>query len=329
MAMNSLDAINPPNDSQGHSALTDMDLGLSLGPYLTKTEPETPINGHSKTGPKTKSEAQYLVQFSKEGRLIRSMPLKAQVGSADGHISRPLRSKVTEFSRKSRMNLLTLVNDLRAQIVGGSLFITLTYPAGENDPIVDLKESKKHLDGFQKWIRYHFPNAGGIWKLEYTKRGTPHYHLLLFGVENVPIPAVKAEWARLVASENPHHRDQGAQVQRVKSQRQGAFYVAKYQAKEVIVPGSHFGRFWGEFGNLEAFRSEKVVIRMGVKSYVELRRLLDKVRKSNSRKPFRRSSDLDKSQRWFLECGSFLGALSRNWAGFLRSIESPPLLSTS
>ena len=170
------------------------------------------------------------------------------------------RGKVSHFSRKSRRNLLNKI--LKLEHRDGYYFVTLTYQ--ENDKA--FTEWKKNLNHFYCSLQYHYPKMGFLWKLEFQKRGTPHFHLLLFDPTTPSIKElrslVKEHWYKIVGMRSKEFRHHGTDTQVVKNIKQSGFYLAMYQLKDANEPMDILkGRTWGvkgsknmpftEFGNLE------------------------------------------------------------------------------
>ena len=157
------------------------------------------------------------------------------------------RGKVERFSRKSRRNLLNKILQLEHR--PGYYFVTLTY----QDYSLNYETWKKDLDRLFCSLRYHYPKMGFLWKLEYQKRGAPHYHLLLFDPSIPPLmelkSLVKNHWYRIVGIRSKEFRQHGTQVQIVKNIKQSGFYLAMYQVKDqnerTDIPS---GRIWGVKG---------------------------------------------------------------------------------
>ncbi len=85
---------------------------------------------------------------------------------------------VSKFTKNSRNRLMKKVNNLSAK---PELFITLSYADKRPD---DPKIWKKHMDNLGRALRRRYPASWFIWRLEPTKHGNPHYHLL--GSLNIP-----------------------------------------------------------------------------------------------------------------------------------------------
>ena len=107
-------------------------------------------------------------------------------GSSFYSVSRPV-SKVTEargvrssikgFSTASRRRLLYKIAGIRrdAEL---PCFVTLTYP----NEFPTIERAKRDLKIFIQRLKYKF-SCSGIWKLEPQERGAPHYHCLIWGVD--------------------------------------------------------------------------------------------------------------------------------------------------
>ena len=170
---------------------------------------------------------------------------------AGTHVSIPLgggkRGRIVEYSRSARKRLLNLLNTInRTAVRVMPLFITLTYPAVW---VNNANAWKRHLDTFGKAVRKKYPTAAFIWKLEYQKRGAPHFHLILFGVPFIPWQWVAQQWWVAVGSGDITHLVAGTEVRRIKSWRGVMSYAAKYMTKAGL-PASvpYSGRFWGVIG---------------------------------------------------------------------------------
>ena len=197
------------------------------------------------------------------------------------------RGKIAYFSRASRRRMLGLLAECREDFTGAH-FVTLTYPAQyPTDPHV----FKRHLDSLLKrWARYS-PAVRGIWRLEFQRRGAPHYHLLVWGLRGKLAwlrGQVSRAWYSIVASGDEKHLRAGTNVQVIESRKHAGRYVSKYAAKpqalainedtgEVIPPG----RFWGSWGNLD--RRQAYAMLMTDTEAVELKRILRHILRARGR----------------------------------------------
>lgn len=157
------------------------------------------------------------------------------------------RGKVQGFSPASRRRLLYTFGKIqRAKM---PVMVTLTYPA---EFPTDSQVWKNHLRRWWQRLKRRIPGAGAVWKLEPQKRGAPHYHLLVWGLEGVPLGEMKAyiskSWFQVVASGDKKHLLAGTRVEPVRDHRGVMSYAGKYLGKveEEDIPGwQEPGRFWG------------------------------------------------------------------------------------
>lgn len=156
------------------------------------------------------------------------------------------RGKISEFSPASRRRLLVLLNSIDQRKMPLPVFITLTYPGSWP---TDSRERKRHLDAFRKRMERRLGRFPAIWRLEFQRRGAPHYHLLAFVDDGVSClrTFVSEAWYESCGRICPEHLRAGTNVQRVRSWRQASSYAAKYLGKlETLAPGCPSpGRFWG------------------------------------------------------------------------------------
>lgn len=148
-----------------------------------------------------------------------------------------------QFSRGSRRRLMRTLAKIEKTNL--PVFVTLTYP-GE---WVDQPEAwKRHLKNWIARLIYRFPAACGVWRLEFQKRGAPHYHLLIWGVSYQDLRQFASlAWFQVVGSGDERHLRAGTQVARLHSWRGVMAYASKYLGKVDGDPGQNVGRHWGAF----------------------------------------------------------------------------------
>jgi len=158
------------------------------------------------------------------------------------------RGDIKAFSSESRLRLFKLMHTLKFK---RCTFITLTYPL---DFPTDPKIYKSHL---QKW-RYEIEKRYGkfqtIWRLEFQKRGAPHYHLLCLDAPFVDVFDLSNLWADITESTSQIHRKIGVDVKLVASGNDARLimaYLAKYVGKIDDRPNIELergvGRWWGKW----------------------------------------------------------------------------------
>lgn len=146
--------------------------------------------------------------------------------------------------------------------------LTLTYPPGWTKWAPDFATSKKQLKTFlmrmERAVGRELPL---VWKLEFTRKWFPHYHLMLQAPYRTKGGRPFADWAKqawyeIVGSGVPGHREAGAWINRDRRDRRGlpaamrlVYFAAETGAggdKEYqqITPPNWIerggaGRFWG------------------------------------------------------------------------------------
>lgn len=88
---------------------------------------------------------------------------------------------IKEFSKGSRRRLFSLITSLDYTSYGKPIFVSATW---HDDYHNTRKEIKTHLDNFHKRLKRNLPPFHLIWKLEYQKRGAPHFHFVLFPLDS-------------------------------------------------------------------------------------------------------------------------------------------------
>lgn len=230
---------------------------------------------------------------SESGTAVQLIPLHPEPRFQQTHARGP----ITSFSKASRLRLLWLMAHVAIEHFGSALFLTLTYPSFDPQSI----KHKTHLDTFLKRLHRVHPEASAVWKLEYTKNATPHFHLILFGLPFWHHSKVAKAWAEIVQSTHPSHLRAGVRIEKLDSRRKATHYLSKYLAKTFHLPPSHQGRIWGKTTSLAKLFSPTAHYLLTQPQFIQLRRLLDLLRKAQSRaRRFTRPSNLNNSQRWFL-----------------------------
>lgn len=121
---------------------------------------------HEHREKETKALANWLTQ---EGRFPRDrMPSREIVG----------------WSRKSRTNMRKTIGNIdwseELSPERAPAMVTLTYPGDWLACAPDGKTSKRHLKQFKKaYKRAWGHKIAGFWKLEFHRRGAPHYHIFM------------------------------------------------------------------------------------------------------------------------------------------------------
>jgi len=159
------------------------------------------------------------------------------------------RGKVQGFSSKSRNRLMRTLAKVRRDCL--PVFVTLTFPAG----YPTIERAKRDLDTFIKRLARKFPNIAGVWKLEPQKRGAPHFHLLVWGADHLPMVLfVPQAWHEIAGNGDPNHfawhmglLGNKPCVQIIEKQQGVFWYASKYMSKKVSETFTDWGRWWGVF----------------------------------------------------------------------------------
>jgi hypothetical protein len=173
-----------------------------------------------------KEEKSHGITIYEGGHLVhlKAPKFKSQIEYDEGRT----RGKVTEFSYKSRQRLMRKIAMIDERGAGLPVFLTLTYP--EEWP-AGWEDWKKHVHHFNVYMVRKYPGVWGLWKMEFQKRGAPHFHFMLWGLPEIKgtqhvrdgrlcwrvLPGISCEsdlqvfnwmnatWYRIVGSEDPKH----------------------------------------------------------------------------------------------------------------------------
>jgi hypothetical protein len=143
---------------------------------------------------------------------------------------------------------------------GRGFFLTLTYP-GDWSTFDNWQDWKGHLAAFRKRLFRAYPDLiACIWKLEFQKRGAPHFHLvLLFDSAHTRLKVqrrCRSMWADILsADDGGNHGRHGAKLETMYGEGSGLMaYLSKYMTKGDYIPEQYAesgtGRIWGVWGKL-------------------------------------------------------------------------------
>lgn len=113
-------------------------------------------------------------------------------------VQRRVRGRITEWSGKSRANMIRRMaaTDWRPMFdVGVAPMTTVTYPGPWTAFAPTRATVGRHLEAFKEAYRKAFGPVMGAWKVEYQRRGAPHVHMLL----PVPVGWSVTAWREWVA----------------------------------------------------------------------------------------------------------------------------------
>mgnify|MGYP000938765028 CR=1 FL=1 len=245
------------------------------------------------------SNVTYLTDISYEvraydgGSLIESRP----VGFPKRKKGGGMRGKITKFTRAARKRMMKKLATFRREELAKALFITLTYPA----EYPDGKRAKRDLDRFLKRLWRKYPSAAWIWREELQKRGAPHFHLLVLGVDFIPHGWIAYVWWDVCGRISIEHLKAGTEVRRVKSYKHCFYYVTKYLAKEDMEVEAELGRRWGYGGCWRSFVGALRVFKLVRFEIANLARLLDGIYRAQLKAKGRRLI----RRRKFIACSAF------------------------
>ena len=205
----------------------------------------------------TQVENRFYLQLEIQGSLVK---IKRPQTTSIKSTLKGTRGAITEFTAKSRKRLIEKTARLNlndAEWLEKPKFVTLTY--GQAYP--DSETAHNHLRALLERFRRLAPNSSGIWRLEYQKRGAPHFHIIMFNLPFVPKDEIAKMWAEIIGKEywdlsvkNPRYPM--TRIEALMNAKHVMFYVSKYVAKHEksaagsgfnVVPYLHAGRFWGVF----------------------------------------------------------------------------------
>lgn len=189
------------------------------------------------------------------------------------------RRPITGWSRKSRARMTARLATLDYTGMGFDptcppALVTLTYPGAWEVVAPDAASVKRHLVKFQRSFHRSFGSPlVGVWKLEFQRRGAPHFHIFCTPPASVSGEVFRSwlssSWASIVAHPDPdereRHRRAGTGLDfaiglRSDDPRRVATYFAKHQsagfgpkeyqhtAPQLWLDAGSVGRFWGYWG---------------------------------------------------------------------------------
>jgi len=206
--------------------------------------------------------------FQRVKKVMNVNPQTGEVIYKTEIIDTPSKGRITGFSRRSRSRFNSRIAMLKKSKEYLPLFVTLTY---HNDFSFNFEDYKRDFSNFIKRLRRRYSHVeiengkevikydfGMIWKLEFQKRGAPHFHMMLWGVPLSDRDDIVVMWHDIVAPDDDDHlyfhlgllRDSEHCVQPVRSWNGVKSYCSKYLSKEFENISGYIGRVWGLVGSL-------------------------------------------------------------------------------
>jgi hypothetical protein len=163
----------------------------------------------------------------------------------------PKRGEITGFSAKSRNRLIKFMATISREQLRNSYMLTLTYPDFFE---TNFETYKAHFCAWKKRLSRRNPEIKTIWKLEFQKRGAPHFHILMFFPQKLSKDEFKSEiqfhktaWFEIVNSNDDRHFKAGTRFEGAENFGQLSNYVSKYFGKDDYIPKNEkIGRIWGK-----------------------------------------------------------------------------------
>lgn len=134
--------------------------------------------------------------------------------------NRQKRGLVTNFSDASRRRLIDLTARLDVENTQPK-FLTLTF-AGIPAP----ETAKLMFRRYIKRLRRRYPEMSALWRVEMQKRGSPHFHIIIFNMPYVLQAELQSLWQDCTGEETSI-----VFITALKNPKQVMNYVSKYIAK--------------------------------------------------------------------------------------------------
>jgi len=176
-----------------------------------------------------------------------------------------IENDIKSFSQKSRRHLFDIFNKINYSSYGVPLFLSLTW---HYDSPTTRHSIKLFLKLFRQRLEKIFPPFHYVWKFEYQKRGTPHFHIMLLPLTHSDIfysdekeKEIKKHWNELKVCKCIHCKTYSAHVVKVSTYQMALSYIAKEIAKvEENYLEHDLGRIWGTSQKLNCEKKESLKI---------------------------------------------------------------------
>ena len=216
-------------------------------------------------------------------------------GSAASNKKNNVRDKIKNFSKNSRKRLLKAALAVNLDKLTSNkynlYFVTLTYQSDFFRDVKDMKEIKKDLNRFNLYIRRKFSKTIPfyIWRLEFTKKGVPHFHLLLPSCYDFKTlkRIISKLWVDCITANVDYDANVIEKMYKAatniksvglkENAKKLITYLNKYMAKidNTSVNSDFIGRLWGVY-NKERYKEFCLNILLSVKknTFYRIRRIL-------------------------------------------------------
>jgi len=201
-----------------------------------------------------------------QGQLLDLAPRKKTPKTERIEIENPTRGDRRASLSFSGSSAKTLSRLLASLDFTGGIFLTLTQQPGKTP-----QQAKKALDNFFKQLNRDKPATSGIWRMEKQKNGSPHFHVLVFGIELLDLFHWNphANWKNQIGVEvDPRAID----MQTVATNTGAFLYLVGHGTKKNQTwDGKAVGRYWGKYNkkNLPFAQEHEVNFLPGEKEFLQ------------------------------------------------------------
>jgi hypothetical protein len=166
------------------------------------------------------------------------------------------RGIIQTFSIRSRKRMMNLA--ARIEKENTPIFVTLTYP----EVFPSAIGAKRDFKVFIQRIKRLWSNLGYMWKLEFQKRGAPHFHLFLWNVDFIEaLKKISNIWYEVCGTNDQNHLLAGTRVEKIIISNGIMSYASKYLGKIISEESPEgLGRIWGYGGNIPISSGEEYII---------------------------------------------------------------------
>ena len=240
-------------------------------------------------------------------RLMRVVEVKPGRAIAANGSGKATRGVIQGISRDSRTRLIRFLATINRP--DPAWFVTLTY----RDWIEDFQIWKGHLHRFLMAVKKRYSCVAGVWRLEFQKRGAPHFHLILWLDQEEDRLAlglwIRARWLAAIGDSSRAASAYATTAEEVRDFRNCGFYLSLYQAKDHqdrtdILTGREWGKVQPKLLSTDPIREVSLL----PKDIQLLRRIVRRAYRVRNRVGFRRSTywrSLGKGERGFSMCLPF------------------------
>jgi hypothetical protein len=237
----------------GEQAKAQAPMGLSNSHILSQFYNPL-VKGHYFKVQESRKDAKII--YYSQGQLIKVKTPWIKNGRGGSSSKRGI---VKRMSYPSRLRLMRKMGQLKREEM--PLFVHLTYP---NPGYPSVKESKRHLTLLLQRMKRKCPKIGYIWRLEFTKKKAPHYHLFIWGAGITGKDRqnfagwISNAWPEICDLGIFNHYLAGTTVEIIRNYRGTMHYASKYMAKADLEEQEDTGRCWGCGGKIPLDEGEEI-----------------------------------------------------------------------